>query len=693
MPDKVINKVVYGGNTLIDITDTTATESDVASGESFYLASGVRGVGTATYAGSATANGPATKTVAIPYGECDTTSTSTVFTATVAGITSLYDGVCVYLKNGVVTSASGWTLNINNLGAYPVYQSQAAASRTSTVYNVAYTGLFIFNSTRIEGGCWDYFYGYNSDTNTTAYQIRRNQADLVMHSKLYRYQICFSRFDGTLLPANGVSNTTGTSKTLTTESFDPFGLIFYYSTTTAVEANTSPAAGYMWQEYPATDLRYSFNAGTTLTAKSPVFVKCSPQSDGSFKLAGNACIVQALPNTADGYAYIYLGRAYDTYRISLDFEHPIYYYSGGAMRLWTNSANSLPSGGTSGQILTKNSGTDFDASWTTFTETDPTVPAWSMASSNPSYTASEVGAVATSAVGAASGVAPLNASSKIDETYLPSYVDDVIEGYLYNGTFYKEAAHTTAITAEAGKIYVDLATDKTYRYGGSTYVEISSGTTVSVSRDLTSGTKIGTITVNGTETDIYAPTPPTKVSDLTNDSGFISGITSSDVTTALGFTPYNSTNPNGYVNASGAASAAPVQSVNGETGAVTLDIPEVPDWALEENPPTYALSYDENSIGNAYTNTSVTIEPNYTPSGDVKQTMETIEYISGGDAVLDFTYSDYVLSINGVMLPEITTKKVATSAPTFVGSGVKFAINSNVDSNAVGTGAADYMEI
>jgi hypothetical protein len=39
---------------------------------------------------------------------------------------------------------------------------------------------------------------------------------------------------------------------------------------------------------------------------------------------------------------------------------------------------------------------------------------------------------------------------------------------------------------------------------------------------------------------------PTKVSDLTNDSGFISGITSSDVTTALGYTPYNSTNPNGY---------------------------------------------------------------------------------------------------------------------------------------------------
>lgn len=42
-------------------------------------------------------------------------------------------------------------------------------------------------------------------------------------------------------------------------------------------------------------------------------------------------------------------------------------------------------------------------------------------------------------------------------------------------------------------------------------------------------------------------TIPTKTSDLTNDSGF--------------------------VNASGAASAAPVQSVNGSTGAVTINVP------------------------------------------------------------------------------------------------------------------------
>ena len=43
-----INKVVYGGNTLIDITDTTATASDVFTGKMFYGANGNVVTGTAT---------------------------------------------------------------------------------------------------------------------------------------------------------------------------------------------------------------------------------------------------------------------------------------------------------------------------------------------------------------------------------------------------------------------------------------------------------------------------------------------------------------------------------------------------------------------------------------------------------------------------------------------------------------------
>lgn len=75
--------------------------------------------------------------------------------------------------------------------------------------------------------------------------------------------------------------------------------------------------------------------------------------------------------------------------------------------------------------------------------------------------------------GAASGVAELDATGKVPSAQLPSYVDDTIEGYLSGGKFYKESSHTTQITGEAGKIYVELSTNKTYRWSGSTYVEIS----------------------------------------------------------------------------------------------------------------------------------------------------------------------------------------------------------------------------
>ena len=49
------------------------------------------------------------------------------------------------------------------------------------------------------------------------------------------------------------------------------------------------------------------------------------------------------------------------------------------------------------------------------------------------------------------------ANGKIPAAQLPSYVDDTIEGYLYNGAWYEDAQHTAEVTGESGKIYVDLA--------------------------------------------------------------------------------------------------------------------------------------------------------------------------------------------------------------------------------------------
>ena len=111
----------------------------------------------------------------MPMGHLDSTSTATVMTATVPGITELRDGVFVWLCNGVITSASGVTLNINGLGAKPIYNSLSGAVVTTT-FTAASSYLFVYNPTRISGGCWDMVYGYDANTTYTPAKLGQGYA-------------------------------------------------------------------------------------------------------------------------------------------------------------------------------------------------------------------------------------------------------------------------------------------------------------------------------------------------------------------------------------------------------------------------------------------------------------------------------------------------------------------------------------
>ena len=73
-------------------------------------------------------------------------------------------------------------------------------------------------------------------------------------------------------------------------------------------------------------------------------------------------------------------------------------------------------------------------------------------------------AINSSLIGAVSGIAPLGSDSKIAATYLPSYVDDILE--------YANLAGLPG-TGETGKIYVAIDTNKIYRWSGSAYIEVS----------------------------------------------------------------------------------------------------------------------------------------------------------------------------------------------------------------------------
>ena len=107
---------------------------------------------------------------------------------------------------------------------------------------------------------------------------------------------------------------------------------------------------------------------------------------------------------------------------------------------------------------------------------------------NINITPANIGAIASSEKGAKSGVVPLNASGVIDSTYLPSYVDDVLE-YSSKSSFPE--------TGETGKIYVDTSAEEnnTYRWSGSQYILIAKNTNTTYKL-----TKSGsTITLTGSD--------------------------------------------------------------------------------------------------------------------------------------------------------------------------------------------------
>ena len=74
------------------------------------------------------------------------------------------------------------------------------------------------------------------------------------------------------------------------------------------------------------------------------------------------------------------------------------------------------------------------------------------------------GKLDTTLKGANSGLAELDANGKVPTSQLPSFVDDVVEADNYD---------SLPVEGETGKIYVTLDTNKTYRWSGSAYVEIS----------------------------------------------------------------------------------------------------------------------------------------------------------------------------------------------------------------------------
>lgn len=129
-----VNKVVYGNDTLIDISDTTAVAGDVASGDVFYTADGARATGTLAAVEAATPTLSLVSSAGLSYIEGVTNQSAgkvsyaqkrgtygltriagQTITPTTTEQTILANGAVVHAYNGAVKVAGSANLKATNI--------------------------------------------------------------------------------------------------------------------------------------------------------------------------------------------------------------------------------------------------------------------------------------------------------------------------------------------------------------------------------------------------------------------------------------------------------------------------------------------------------------------------------------------------------------------------------------------------
>ena len=188
MPEKAINKVIYGGNTLIDLTSDTVTAADVHSGVVFHLPSGQIGTGTNTYdsdtssdtatvaevlatktfhargsalTGTMVNNGAVTGTIStkaqeytIPIGYHDGSGKVSISSTEQAKIIAdnIKEGVSILGVTGNVSPASGVTAQAKTTDAYTTAQTLLPDAGYDYLSQVTVNAIFFEEVDNAAGG-------------------------------------------------------------------------------------------------------------------------------------------------------------------------------------------------------------------------------------------------------------------------------------------------------------------------------------------------------------------------------------------------------------------------------------------------------------------------------------------------------------------------------------------------------------
>ena len=271
----------------------------------------------------------------IYYCETDSTSTTTAFVVNATGVTALTDGLILCIKNTISASASGCTINVNNLGAKSIWLSEANSACT-TQWKANTTYLFVFDYTNDR---WVMQTG--RDTDTIGNDIVARYSRLQTSGNGVKQYSVFALLPNGMVSSFTTTNGTGTKTFDTTNYFDIRNVFAYTGSSNKASGEWLGASAWKLQGYDV-DMRYSFNGVTTKASTSSlatdgmVYLVFDPsaESGGCYKLKSP---YYTQTPTSTGCIYVLLGVMRDTYRLDLWCYNPAFTYDGTKLVPFANS--------------------------------------------------------------------------------------------------------------------------------------------------------------------------------------------------------------------------------------------------------------------------------------------------------------------------------------------------------------------
>jgi hypothetical protein len=279
------------------------------------------------------------------------TASTNVWTGSL-NLPALYDGLTINYYLPWAGTSTAATLNLTladgttKTGAKNCYYGNT--TRLTTHYgkgsNIIMT-YYSAGSIKIDGTAttddrWIANANY-ADGNNTYYLSNYYNYFVAGPNKIFPYTIVMQNADGRW-ESIVTSSSTGTSKARNTHGFRLGQLAYLNANSTYAENAKVGDNQISYHKSDLIDHRYSFNTANNSTSgtttKKPVYlVGAINASDGLFYLDATWW-TQTLPTTADGKLYIYLGDAFDYYRMSFVIDHPVYWYRNGMIREFAQDA-------------------------------------------------------------------------------------------------------------------------------------------------------------------------------------------------------------------------------------------------------------------------------------------------------------------------------------------------------------------